>query len=156
MHTTTTQRYTAAVYDIIIEYTRFIESGPRRAEQLLVCTLSYYILLLFYIIYIILLSSGGYRVIIPIPSPVIGSCGPPSSFHKTASRQCVRVRSSSSSVRSVHFSLRPRASSPYPWFPTNAARGRDNTDDNDNNIIVVLIILLLLSYPEARTIIKYA
>jgi len=43
---------TDAVYDIIIEYTRFIESGPPRAEQLLVCTLSYYILLLFYIIYI--------------------------------------------------------------------------------------------------------
>lgn len=81
---------TAAVYDIIIEYTRFIESGSRRAEQLLVCTLSYYILL-FYIIYIIL-SSGGYRVIIPIPSLVIGSCGPQSSFHKTTSRQCVRVR----------------------------------------------------------------
>jgi len=145
---------TAAVYDIIIEYTRFIESGPPRAEQLLVCTLSYYILLLFYIIYITL-SSGGYRVIIPIPSPVIGSCGPPSSFHKTASRQCVRVRPSSSSVRLVHSLLRPRALSPFLWFPTNAARGRDNTDDNDNNIIVVLIIFLL-SYPEAWTIIKYA
>jgi len=144
---------TAAVYDIfIIEYTRFIESGSRRAEQLLVCTLSYYILL-FCIIYILLYyRREDIESLFPFRVWSSGRAGRSYRFTKPpAGSACASVRPSVL-FTNYYSLLRPRASSPSYLYGLRQTPPADAITRYNHNIIIVvlIIILLLLLHPVAR------